>query len=453
MSARRQCGELKYDLFREAAAGLYATTHIAPKLVASHASHRSTFSAPVGRQPLLRWRTLPRSVESLDELLDRLAACEIRYVQGEHTIYIPPQLNRPAVFGDLDGYYPNAPGFKLLKRLAPPESAHYLRDTHNRWITGRLMGGVRQRTEGANLLYAMGLGPRLYDAVEVSSESMQLTCFVMEHVVGDVPSHHEHGAFVAKLTDLLTGDLRGAVALATPSKLRHRDFLPPDCNGNLIKRTVDGSLMYVDFQPFMLIDRGRIVEHLLNSVGLADGFAAHAAEARRRWASLVAVLKDQRIELHGRLVLDLACQLGFMLAGALESGARWAVGWADGSSFRTVERLQCLWGNTRVTVRPAPVEPSHVLFDDIPGELQGNLAEAVVLHAPTRHSGTDVHLPELGALPWKVLVHDMEPVGARPTQPDAAAAIERLYGCRLLVDRHVAQGSPAARRLAVFVRG
>src|SRR5439155_26996900 len=133
-----------------------------------------------------------------------LARREIHYVQGRHTIYIPPQERLSSMFGELVSYYPHNSGFKILKRLGPPETTHYLHDKHARWITARLMGGIRRQVDAANLLYALGLGPRLHDFVELNSPSTEMTCFVVEHVSGDSPTIDEHGAFISKLAGFLS---------------------------------------------------------------------------------------------------------------------------------------------------------------------------------------------------------------------------------------------------------
>jgi hypothetical protein len=299
------------------------------------------------------------------------------------------------------------------------------------------MGGVRHQADAANVLFALGLGPRLFDVVELSSGATQMTGFVVEHVTGTTPSQREHAAFLARLTDLLHGELRDAVALATPWQLQHMDFAAPDCNGNLIRRQVDGQLTYVDFQPFMLIHRGRIVEHLLLSTGLAtDGpaFAAQVAAAARRWQSVSRVLHARGVQPAGRLVLDLACELGLVLASALASGARWGIGWTASGAARDVARVQSVWGNTRLTVQPARGPFSGPLLDDIPEALQPELAEAIVLHAGP---GAD---PGLATLPWRILV-------CEGTHDHA----ERDH-CRLLTEVHALEDDGNVRRLSVFVR-
>ena len=101
----------------------------------------------------------------------------------------------------------------------------------------------------ANLLFAKGLGPRLYDLVEIQVGDFNSTAYIVEHAGGQTPSMTQCKTdYKAWLTSRSKAFSR-SICL---DGFADEDFECPSCNGNaLIGR--DEKFYYIDFQNFLLV--------------------------------------------------------------------------------------------------------------------------------------------------------------------------------------------------------
>src|SRR5207253_3020330 len=142
------------------------------------------------------------------------------------------------------------------------------------------------------------------------------------------------------------------------------------------------------------------------------------------WTAIDALLGEARVGVEGRVVIDAACDIGVLLAMALGAGAYWAIGSRTPSACRTVQRVQALWGNTRLTILPAPLTADALRQEPIHARVRDSLTEAVVLHSFSS-SADHARAIDPAALPWRILVHAVD------AQSVSIAELERRYGCRV----------------------
>lgn len=455
-----------YRLYTEARMAIHALNTLGPKL--KHPTWLLS-RGTIPRQRPMVWQTRLTGVGSGASLAACLRARQVRYAEGLHTLYLPPQPSLHEVLGDCMRKYPPDAGFKILKTAAPPDEAIYRVDTRQHWIAAKWMGGVMNQVDAANLLYVLGLGPRLYDLAELQAGECRLTCFVSEHVEGGPPCPAEHARFLHDLEALLD-EWKDTVAIVAAEGLEHGDFLPPDCNANLVRRASDGALRYVDFQQFRLLDRKPLIAHVLakarNDFHFGESLlhrgggkylyqSVPGVESGKRDTSyrvelISSMLREQGIELAGRMVLDVGCNAGMMLAAALAHGAHWGVGWDLPAVVAPAESLQCLLGNTRLSFVPGQLGEDSALDAEVPEWLRGSLDGSIVFFlAVWRHVGWPA---ALARIPWKALLFEGHEADTASEAQENLKRIESQWNCRMAAVGSVIDGDSDRRPLALFVR-
>lgn len=428
------------------------------------ASARRRGQGPVWLQSTLRFETPLRATDP-DALRAELLERGLTVHEGRHTLYLPPQPGLAAALGAVVEAFPPECGFKLLKRFAAPEQARYLAHT-DALAEAALLGGIHQQARAAAALASAKLGPRMYDVVHLRAGAHDLTAMVVEHVDGRRPTLAEHARLLDALDQLRA---RGLLGLANPSGQACGDFAAPDCNGNL---WVDpqGRLRYVDPQLFLfdvpavlgdVADRHRDVLHFGDRLRVVEGggrflyqgLPGGAALGRRdpddRWRALDPLLAAHGAALEGRVVLDVCCNAGLMMAGALHRGARWAVGWDLPPVAAAAAELLPLLGAGRSTVVGRTIDEHVQLAADLPAWLRPGDDAVCLFLAAWHHVGFP---PGVGALPWRWLVYEGREHEDAATCDANVATMERRWHCRAVASRVLADGLCGPRPLVLLAR-
>jgi hypothetical protein len=368
-----------------------------------------TFDAP----PAFRF-------SDIAELQATLTKHGIQYGNGNASVYLPPQPGLEQVLGELVGAYPPNSGFKILKRFSTPDKARYL---------GVAEGSEEQRAVGmlytqafsANALWMYGLGPLLYDIAHLRAGPIDLTVLVMQHAEGRFANDAEYSVVMQRFHEMVD---RGVFALANPSGFASGDFRGPDCNENLITLP-DGRTWYVDPQLFLFDvqlvlsevvregaetlhfgDRSRLVNggrgFLYQEIPGVNYVARRATEQRAQ--IIRALLSAHSIELKNRVVFDVCCNSGMMLAQCLANGAAWGVGWDLPNVAKHAQAIMALIGAGRSTVIGCTLSEDYPLARDVPDWLQPKAQDAVLLFlAAWQHVG----IPhDIANLPWRWLIFE-----------------------------------------------
>jgi hypothetical protein len=174
------------------------------------------------------------------------------------------------------------------------------------------------------------------------------------------------------------------------------------------------------------------------------------ADSARRWRKISSMLAGSGFEIAERLVLDVGCNAGMMLAAALADGASWGVGWDLPNISERAEALLLALGYSRFDLVGETLGPQYELGPDLPPHVGPLLNDSVVLYLAIRQ---DVgFVADLGTLPWRALVYE----GA---ETESVMGLERTLGpLRRRTDFTVASavdfhdGEGLTRPLAVLVR-
>ncbi|MFO7564924.1 MAG: hypothetical protein R6X02_19925 [Enhygromyxa sp.] len=410
---------------------------------------------------------IPFAGADVDALRAALREHSLRFAEGRHTLYLPPQPGREALLGaEFVAAFPPEVGVKLLKNFAPPSRARY---HHQGGLAeAALIGPIGNQVLASAALFAYGLGPRPLDLVHLAGPRADLSAIVSEHVEGRTPSAAEHQAFIAELRQL---EGRGLFRLANPSRYDCGDFASPDCNANLI--TSPAGPRYVDPQVF-LFDEARVVADVLaareDTLHFGDVLTVvrsgqrflyqevpgASSSARRgtgeRWQAIEGLLARHRVRLDRRVVFDVCCNSGMMMHGSLARGAHWAFGWDLPAVADAADRLLPLLGSGRTTVFGRELGLDTDLRADLP-EWAARWSAA--------HGGLCLFLaawhhidfpPGIGELPWTDLIYEgreNEPVA---TTDENIATMSERWRARELERITIRDGLCGPRPLALLRR-
>ncbi len=419
---------------------------------------------PLRQRPLL-WRVPLPAVADADALMALLRRWGIEFFSGLHAIYLPPQEKLAELFPAVVSSYPKQTGFKILRDMRPVEEAQYLYGDKNIPIRRWLVGPPQEQVVAANLLFGLGIGPRVWDVSTWQGEANALTVFAVDHVAGVRPSKAQWQEFIAALEE---AEANGEIEVALPSWRTASDFECPDCRGNLIFCPDSRRLMYVDFQSFAVPDHGeyigRITERHKDVLHFGKprpfrgssylyqslpGTSTGKRDTDERWRHLTVELGKVGVAFDERLVLDVGCNAGLMLFSALATGAKWGLGWDLPEVAAAAEKLLLALGASRFSITPAVLQRDYDLAADIPTHLAGDVRESVVLYlSVSRNLGL---LPAVARIPWRALVYE----GHQGDDLEASVSSLLIWagpGVRVAAEGRRADGESDRRPFVILMR-
>ncbi|MDQ6652349.1 MAG: hypothetical protein M3Y84_06360, partial [Acidobacteriota bacterium] len=407
-------------------------------------------------------------IDGVDSLLTYLESKKLDYNEGGHAVYLPPVSFQATVFGQLAAAYPADAGLKIVKGRGGIYDGGYIHETTkgDSQIHLRLVHNHAHLSLVANLLYSKNVGPRLYDLLELQCGDQLFTAYVIEHVGGAVPSMPVCEAGIQQLRHLET---QGLIRVILPEGFNDEEFECPTCCNNALTNQ-NGEFRYIDFQNFILLK----YESYLRSVAVEATEASHFGDTSllrggqylyqsvpgvdlpgkrsidERVKVLEGLLKSANLSVNDRLVLDVGCNIGMMMAQYLKLGARWCHGWDRGHVTPHTEKLLLALGCTRFSTTGGDITVAQNLEEDLPAFLRPQLNGCVISYLAVRgHLGW---LNALARIPWQLLIyeghegetqeefeHDMKQYGALTNF--------RLGGVTRYVD-----GDSDERTLALLVR-
>lgn len=440
---------VKHSVFYRAARRLFlesqAIKHILCDALTMHFWRRcfSCPDLPVTQSPL-SWNLDINDISTPATLITFLKSQNVFFIEGGHTIYIPPQTGLANVLKDVSSFYPDDAGYKILKHFSTIDKARYIAPAKRAQISYAehiLTSSIPDIIDSANVMHLFGLGPCLYDVTELHTRATTMTCFVVQHVDGINPTADAYLGFIETLKSLIA---RNVVALVPPDGFEHIDFLPPHCNKNLVVSCDTNRPVYVDFQSFIVRNKSQLVSSILSQFhdlslsrklrlpkegNHSDISSAHLAEMGKTWHELREVLKLAGLSVARRLVLHVGCQTGGILGCALSEGALWGLGWDSPAMVANATRLQRVLGNTRLNLYAAELCESSPISCDVPQQLIPFLSESILFYSPQ-----SPHAPipsELKTLPWKALVFFANLFEHGADQSRILAKLQRDYDCRI----------------------
>jgi len=389
---------------------------------------KKTLGNPVPWQELLPVQS-PRKIfipgpplAKLESLLDHLRSVDAAYGEGSHAIYLSPAMVRLTRFEAAVKDYPSDAGLKIMKKPGGIDEGGYLlgRAKGDSRIHLGMIHGHRHLSLVANLLYAKRVGPRLYDLVNLKCGDQFWTAYIVQHVAGRVPNVAECEVGIQRLRKL---DAEGVIKVILPEGFGDEEFECPTCCNNALV-DINGQFNYIDFQNFLLGNYEKFLTGLATDAAEQTHFGdtnvlrggrylyqsvpgvklPGKRSVSNRMKTLSRLFQQAGVSVEERIVLDVGCNIGMMMAEYLKLGAKWCHGWDRPLTTPHTERLLLALGCTRFSTTGTNISVSRVLADDLPKHLAASLEGCVISYLAVR--GHLNWLEALKQLPWSFMIYE-----------------------------------------------
>jgi hypothetical protein len=376
------------------------------------------------------------TVDNDKELVRALMAANVPFIEGGWTLYLPPSDALQRIFPALREY-PSNSGLKILRHIAAPLKASYtpnsLRPTPGASMMRSKTPSPQELMRIAGKFANEGLGPIIYDLIELRIGNAIGTAYITEHIdnIGGI-SDKDHSEFMSKLELLLE---EGIISTHHGDTKFSKDFKAPDCSGNLLKAK-DDRLIYVDFQSFRYQDENKAFtdwaqnnsSHILfgpRRMGKEKDYFYQMipgiGDAKRatisRWNVIDQLLKESEIDLNDRIVFDIGCNTGLMSYYALSRGAKWAFGWDQKPVAKAAEQLLRLLGASRWNAFGSDLNEDIDFKSFLPLNTDNEKSGVLLYLAISNHIGFP---PKIAELPWKYCIYEGH------SHQDIACSIDKI---------------------------
>lgn len=392
----------------------------------------------------------------------------VTFSEGGHAIYLPPESFTQSVFRTLADSYPPTAGLKIVKVKGGIDESRYVEETTkgDSLIHLGLVHNHRHLTLVANLLHIKGVGPRLYDLIELQCGTDVWTAYVMEHVGGGTPSMSECEAGIQKLRELETA---GLLQTILPEGFDDEELTCPSCSNNAFVNR-ERKFQYIDFQNFVLVNYESFLEAAATEASDASHFGdtsilrggrylyqsipGVALPGKRgideRMSVLSRLMKTADRSVRDRLVLDVGCNIGMMMAQYLKLGARWCHGWDRPHVVPHTEKLLLALGCTRFSTTGTDINQSRSLEADLPSFLRASLDGCAISYLAVRgHLGW---LDAVVRIPWSFMIYEGHEGETRQDFERDMEQLEKLTDCEVRAVEDYVDGDSEPRTVAILAR-
>ena len=357
---------------------------------------------------------------SIDALTDQLDIAGLPHADGGNAVYLPPATVGGSAFRVIRQYYPPDAGLKIVRDPGDVAMSQYVSGDKRSAINKKLTANHGHLTLAANLLHHNDLGPRLYDLVELDAGGQVWTAYAVQHVDGRMPTMDECNSGIRRLKAL---EKSGVARMTLPGGYEHMDFTCPGCNGNALV-TADGAFHYVDFQNFVLASYEKHLGQLAGAAGDDTHFGPESVlgggrflyqsipgvnmpsrrKVDQRFTVIDKLMAGHSVSLSGRLVLDIGCNIGMVIAEYLKHGAKWCHGWDMLKMTTHAEKLLLALGCTRFSLTGGVLQQEQRLEDDLAEFVRDDLDGCVISYLAVRqHIGW---LDALARIRWSHLIYE-----------------------------------------------
>ena len=407
------------------------------------------------------------ALTNLASFLTDLEAQGLPYSKGGHAVYLPPETVEQTAFRVLSNYYPANTGLKIVKHPGGlSESVYVYNGDGASRLHLRLIHNLRHLTLVANLLHVHDVGPRLHDLVELDCGGNLWTAFVTEHVEKPVTSNEECENGIRTIREL---EQKGLVKVILPLGFDDDEFQCPGCTGNAFM-TRDGKFRYIDFQNFALTGYGEY----LKQVALEAAEASHFGETsiirggrylyqtvpglslpgKRdigvRVKALTALLDQAGVSVKDRLVLDVGCNVGMMMAQYLKMGALWCHGWDQEVVVPHTERLLYALGCTRFSTTGGLITKSIRLQDKLAPHVRPHLEGCAISYLAIR--GHIDWLDVLAEIPWAFMIYEGHEAETTEQSLKYLEEFNKRVPFQIAAQGEYADGDSEPRTVAILIK-
>lgn len=406
-------------------------------------------------------------LSKLDAFLSDLKQSGLAYGAGGHAVYLPPATIRNTALRELSKYYPHNAGLKIVRHPGGlADSVYVYKGDGESRLHLRMIHNLRHLTLVANLLCVNGVGPRLHDLIELQCGDHLWTAFVVQHVEKPLTSMDVCEQGIKALRDL---EHRNLLKVILPSGFEDAEFQCPDCAGNAFM-TADEEFRYIDFQNFALTGYGEF----LKSVALEAAEASHFGDKsilrggrylyqsvpgvplpgkrnpETRMQVLRELMKNAGVSVENRLVLDIGCNVGMMMAQYLKAGALWCHGWDQEVVVPHTEKLLYALGCTRFATTGGVITQATDLQGHLASHLKPHLEGCVVSYLAVR--GHINWLDALKEIPWAFMIYEGHEGETTEQSLRYLEEFNKTVPFRIAAHGEYADGDSEPRTVAILIR-
>ena len=398
---------------------------------------------------MIPWPAVDASM-SVETLRHRLEADGLEVRSDQRFLYLPPQTGLREVIGETLWVYPPDAALAIPQKplYAPAETADFE-------ITFRHL-------LAANVLYSHGDGARVYDIIRLG-EQRQIPGFIVSHTAHGQNASQTDEEKDALVTRLITaGQIdplidseygRPADVMSSPTSphgdaglLSDLGRLSSPPSEFLVQRLLDEqAISTLHFGRERLVGGNRYLYQSIPTTGQAG-----RRDSARRWKKISSMLADNELSVSNRLVLDVGCNAGMMLAAALTDGAAWGLGWDLPRVCEQAKTLLLGLGYTRFDLVGTTLDPSYRLEPNVPEHLLSRLDGSIVLYLAIRHHAGFV--ADLGAIPWQAMVYEGGETESVARLEEALAPLRQTADFTIASAMDFRDGEGLARPLAILIR-
>jgi len=404
----------------------------------------------------------------LESFLADLKKSNLSYGTGGHAVYLSPETIQKTPFRELTKYYPCNAGLKIVRHPGGlSESVYVYKGEGESRLHLKLIHNLRHLTLVANLLYVNGVGPRLHDLVELQCQDHLWTAFVVEHVANPVTSMDVCENGIQTIREL---EQRNLVRVILPAGFDDGEFQCPDCSGNAFM-TDNGEFRYIDFQNFSLTGYETFLQSLAVDACEASHFGDKsilrggrylyqsvpgvALPGKRNVETRVKMLRklmdDAGVSVENRLVLDIGCNIGMMMAQYLKLGALWCHGWDQEAIVPHTEKLLYALGCTRFSTTGGVITKSIDLKSELASHLKPHLNGCVVSYLAVR---THINwLDDLREIPWAFMIYEGHEGETTEQSLRYLEEFNQTVAFRIAAHDEYADGDSEPRTVAILIKG
>ena len=365
---------------------------------------------------------LPAPSAANMSLIDYVRGTGASYREGAHAVYLSPQSLKHTSFQASVENYPSDAGLKIVKKPGGLDQSGYIlgRAKGDSKIQLGMVHGHRHLSLVANFLYAMGIGPRLYDLVNLQFCEQLWTAYVIQDVGDNAPTVAQCEAGVQKLRELHD---QGVIKVILPEGFDDPEFECPACGNNALVDG-EGQFKYIDFQNFLLGDYESFLTRLATDAGEQTHFGDTALlrggrylyqsvpgvslpakrDVANRMKTLGRLFNEANVSVADRVVLDVGCNIGMMMAQYLKLGARWCHGWDRAFTIPHTERMLLALGCTRFSTTAGDITRSQTMMTDVPAHVARSLDGCAISYLAIR--GHVNWLDALRDIPWSFMIYE-----------------------------------------------
>ena len=234
--------------------------------------------------------------------------------------------------------------------------------------------------------------------------------------------------------------------------------------------TVDEQFRYIDFQNFSLTSYGTF----LKSVAIEAAEASHFGDKsilrggrylyqsvpgvnlpgkrnpEKRFEVLLKLMKTAGVSVQNRLVLDIGCNIGMMMAQYLKQGALWCHGWDQEVVAPHTEKLLYALGCTRFSTTGGVITQSIDLEKDLGCHLKPHLTGCVISYLAIR--GHINWLDALKEIPWAFMIYEGHEGETTEQSLRYLEDLKKVVPFRIGAQGEYADGDSDSRTIAILIK-